>query len=344
MRLSFLALSVRLIVAVLISDSPLFAATVYFNEAYQSSDAVVYNQFTSSIQINALFAGRSFSFSSADPSAANFDGTGNEIAGTLAFINPTTGLLTSIAGKVSRRETSGSTVRAFYFYTDGASIQNAFLLVVANSGIQSYFSGISKPADIGTNSAGVRDSLNAYLSEQKALPSISVSNTNATVTEDSANPLYAIFQVRLNTAANADVFFTPKLFSGSATVATTATPAAGDDVFASSTIEKSSDGTSWSNASSGVTIPIGSTAVNVRVRILGDTTLEGTETYTLWTQVLSSAANVPNDGGAFASGTILDNDLVDNTPPTIALSSSAATLRAGETAVITVTLSESASD
>ena len=330
--------------AFLVTGSALFGATVYFNQAYQSSDSVNYNQNTSSTEINALFAGRSISFTSADPSAPNFDGTGNDIAGTLSFINPATGAVTSIVGKVSRRETQGSTLRAFYFYTDSATVQNAYILVVTNSTAQSYFSGLTKPAGIGTNSAGVRDSLNAFLAEQKLLPLITVSNTSATVTEDSANPLYSVFQVKLSSAASADVVFTPKLFSGSATVATNASPAAGDDVFASSTIEKSSDGTNWSSASAGVTIPTGSTSVNVRVRIVSDTTLESTETYTIWTQVLSSAANVPNDGGAFASGTIIDDDQLDTTPPTIALSSSAATLKAGETAVITFTLSESASD
>ena len=112
--------------AFLATGSALFGATVYFNQGYQSSDSVNYNQNTASTQINTLFAGRSISFTSADPSAVNFDGTGNDIAGTLSYIDPSTGVVTSIIGKVSRRETQGSILRAFYFFTDSATVQNAY--------------------------------------------------------------------------------------------------------------------------------------------------------------------------------------------------------------------------
>ncbi|MEY4089765.1 MAG: hypothetical protein RJB55_2036, partial [Verrucomicrobiota bacterium] len=333
-----------LAIAWMLLCSSTYGAKVYFNHAYPSVDGTAYTVSTSSITIGPRISGTSITFSSADPALTVWPANGNNEAGTLSYVDPSTGAVTNISGIISRQEKDGSTTRAFYFVTNTVATNNAYLLVLANSSAEGYYSGLAKPASIGTSSDPVGDDLNDYLNSQASLPLISVSNTNATVTEDSANPLYAVFQVNLSRAASGNVTFTPKLFSGTATVASGSTPAVGDDVYASSTIEQSADGSSWSTASGGVTIPTGSTSVRLRVRIVGDLSIESDETFNLWTQVLTTSANVPNNGGAFATGTILNDDVPDTTPPTIAVTSSVGSLKAGETATITFTLSESSAD
>ncbi|MEO7799737.1 MAG: Ig-like domain-containing protein, partial [Opitutaceae bacterium] len=291
------------------------AARVYFNRGYQASNGITYTTSTNSIQINALFSGTSLTFTSADPAATSFTGSGNDVSGVLSYITPA-GTTVSIPGTISRRESSGNNVRAFYFVATAASANNAYLLPVTTTTAQNYFANLSKPANVGTNSAGVRTALEQYRVDQGNLPLITVNSVS--VTEGSANPLYAVFRVSLSLAANGNVTFSPVVAGVSATVASTTNPGVGDDVYAQSTLEYSLNGITWSPVSSSVTIPQGSLYVDCRIRIVDDSVVEPVETFTLRTQALSQPANVQNNGGAFGVGTITDND-VANISPTVTL-------------------------
>lgn len=161
------------------------AASVTFNRIYLASDATAYDANTVSIKITAPVAITygAATFTSQDPSAPDF-GTGNNINGTLTFT--TAAGSQSLKGTVSRRETDGSKVRAFYFYATNATWTTptgaAYLLVVSTASIdaEAYFgtetSSGTVQASIQTNSANVVTSLNAYLATQSgAAPVVSTS-------------------------------------------------------------------------------------------------------------------------------------------------------------------------
>ncbi len=120
-------------------------------------------------------------------------------------------------------------------------------------------------------------------------PTISI--TDVSVNENSA---YAVFKVSLSGTSASAITFTPSLASGGATL--------GDDF--GSTLQYY-NGTSWVSASSGVSIPAGSTSVLLRTTITDDGGYEGAETFTLSTGAV--AGGVSNSTGVTGTGTIRDD-------------------------------------
>ena len=124
------------------------------------------------------------------------------------------------------------------------------------------------------------------LLENDGMPSIAVSSPS--VVEGS----FAVFTVSLTNASATPTTFTPVLASGTATVGT---DTAG--------VVEYFDGSAWVPVGgAGVTIPAGSTAVQVRVATIDDATADNGETFTLTANVTAGATiNVAATGIATLS-------------------------------------------
>ena len=125
-------------------------------------------------------------------------------------------------------------------------------------------------------------------------PLISVSSI--TVSEASQQ---AVVKVSLSSAAAVNVTFTPSLVNGTAIAG--ADTGAGIEFF---------NGTSWTSAAGGVTIPTGSSSILLRTSVVNDTIFENSESLGITTGTVSSG--VFNTSGASGTITILDNGTTTN--------------------------------
>lgn len=98
-------------------------------------------------------------------------------------------------------------------------------------------------------------------------------------------------------------------------------------------------GAHWNAFGSAVTIAPGTSSVAIQVQTIDDLVAEPQEKLTLVTGNIT-AGTVKNASGASGAAYINDNDTV----PTIAISSNKNTLKAGETATLTFTLSDASTD
>ncbi|MDO9268148.1 MAG: Ig-like domain-containing protein, partial [Methylobacter sp.] len=147
---------------------------------------------------------------------------------------------------------------------------------------------------------------------------------------------YAIFTVSLDHASTAPVSFTPSLSNGTATL--------GTDTAAAGTLQVSTNGgTSWNTVSGAVTIAAGQTSVQLRLAVTDDASPESSENFILSTGTITGT--VTSNTAVTGTATITDNDVApDTTPPTIGISSDKAALKSGDSATLTFTLSEAATD
>ncbi len=257
-------------------------ATIYFNTIYKAT-GTSYTINTQSLTNIQLVTGSGFRFTSIDPSATSFT-NGNNEAGTLEYIN-SVGERVSIIGSISRQSKSGNTTLAVNFITSTGG--QAYVLVVPTRE-----GSFSVGGNVTTSSDPIDTVLNAILASQASLPILSVSSPSVTEGTD----LYAEFMVSLSRAANAGTTFTPTLSAGTATL--TADYTNNLEYF---------DGSAWVSLPGAYTIPQGATQVRIRVPITNDGTYESTESFVLRTGVITGS-NVVNNGGAFGTASILDDD------------------------------------
>ncbi len=167
--------------------------------------------------------------------------------------------------------------------------------------------GVGTISDDGTGTGGTNDDT----------PALAVSAGNAV----EGTP--AVFTVSLSNPSTSPVVFTPSLSSGSGAV--------GTDTAALSALEVSTDGgITWSPVSGNVTIPAGSTSVQLRLPTTDDTLSEAPESFTLTATPVSGAT----PAAASAVATIIDND----GPPSLFINDVVVNEAAG-TATFTVSLS-----
>jgi gliding motility-associated-like protein len=266
------------------------AATIYFNTIYKAT-GTSYTINTQSLTNIQLVSGSGFRFTSIIPSATSFT-NGNNEAGTLEYINAA-GVPVSITGSISRQNKSGNTTLAVNFITSTGG--EAYVLVVPTKE-----GSFSAGGNVTTSSDPIDTVLNALLASQASLPTISVSSPSITEGTD----LYAEFTVTLSQAANAGTTFTPVLNAGTATLTTDYT--ASFEYY---------NGSSWVSLPGAYTIAQGATSVRIRVPIVNDATYEPTENFVLKTGTVTGS-NVLNNGGAFGSATVLDDD-APNVPTVI---------------------------
>lgn len=142
-----------------IGISSIHAASVTFNKIYAGT-GTSYGLNTSSIDVTSSVTGSSFKFTSANPADVQF--SGNNVAGQLSYLTANGPVY--INGVISRRiVSSGSNVVAFYFvettYLGGNTVTG--LAWVFPMPPQTYSN-----ENVGTNSAGFIDNLNAFLTTQ----------------------------------------------------------------------------------------------------------------------------------------------------------------------------------
>ena len=298
------------------------------------------NQANDILNLDSLDIDR-ISFSQSDVNGDGLFGDGgtqgNDLAGTITFyLKNATGTQSGVSGlsvltfegALNWRETTGSTVEVFGFildpgesgsftYSSGAKTFNVIgdttNNVSTNIGLQTYTSSWtftdSEDRKGNAASSGLLDELNAYLND---LPK-PVTITGDTVEE--GNNL--VYSVTLSATTPYSITYLYD-FSGSATT--------GSDFSTSYTfssgVTNNGDGT--------ITVASGVDSFTVTVVTNDDSATESTETLDL------------NIGSVTGNGLITDND--DGIPPTISITSSATSLKAGETATITFTLSEASTN
>ncbi|WP_310491878.1 Calx-beta domain-containing protein [Dechloromonas sp.] len=167
---------------------------------------------------------------------------------------------------------------------EGSETFNVNLSAAVNATIADNL-GVGTIMDNGTGGGGSDDDR----------PTLSIDSP--TVTEGG----YATFTATLSNASTTAVTFTPSLTGGMATL--------GTDTSAASTLQYY-NGTAWVSATGGVTIPAGSTSVQLRLQTTDDLLDEPAENFSLTGTVTSG-----NTANASATGTasITDND----TTPTV---------------------------
>lgn len=253
-------------------------ARIFFNDIYKGTGSN-YAEQTNSISNIQFITGSGFTFTSSDPADVTFRLTGNNVAGTLSYLDAF-GVKQSIIGQVSRQDkASGNNTKGFYFFTN---TNEAYLLVIP--GITTYSAG----TDVSTSSDNqFLNAMNTVLSNQNSQPKISVSDVTVNNTDS-----YAVFTVSLSSAANANSTFTPTLTANTATLNTDYTSSM-----------QYYNGSSWVNITSTVTIAQGATSIQIRVPIL-NAGAASSRTFNLNTGTVTGS-NVLNSDGAFGLGTIL---------------------------------------
>jgi gliding motility-associated-like protein len=251
------------------------SARIYFNDIFKGT-GLSYAEQTNSISSIQSITGTGFTFTSTDPADVTFRLTGNNVAGTLSYVNAS-GVKQSIVGQVSRQDKNGNTTIGLYFYT---TTNEAYLLVIP--GVTSY----SSNTDVSTSSDPILAVMNDVLTAQNSQPKIIVND----VTVSNADS-YAVFTISLSSAANANISFTPTLTAVTATL---------NSDYTSSM--QYYNGSSWVNISSTVSITQGTTSLQIRVPILngGGTT---NRTFNINTGAITGG-NILNSDGAYGVGTI----------------------------------------
>ncbi len=257
-------------------------AKIFINIVYKGTGSS-YTTSSSSIAITSPLAGSSFSFTSADPTDPQFIATGNNVAGTLSYVDAS-GNVISMVGEISRQDKAGSNTKAYYFVENGTGL--AFLIVEPAD--QGAYSGNQT---VNTDSSPFLTKLNAFLATQASEPVISIADVSA-----SESATHIEFVVSLSNAASANISFTPSLTSGTATVGTDT--GTGLEYY---------NGSSWVAVSGAVTIAQGATSLRIRAAIVDDALAENSENFQLLTGAISGG-NVTNSSGTFGSATITDND------------------------------------
>ena len=168
--------------------------------------------------------------------------------------------------------------------------------------------------------SGSNSSVGTTLLDDDVTPSLGVSNTS--VTEGG----YAVFSVSLSGASATATTFTPSLASGSATVGTD-----------TSTTLEYFNGSAWvAVTAAGVTIPAGSTSVQVRVATTDDAAADSGETFTLTATVTAGATA---NASAFGTATITDEAVAGPEDTTNLSLSASASVAEGGAILYTATLS-----
>lgn len=159
-------------------------ASVTFAGAYQGTPSA-WSLEASSIKLTSKINANSsdIKFISSDPTAQYF--SGNNVAGSLVYINATTGLVSTIKGVVSRQfKVSGATF-AFYFYATGANgvvdsnggDDSAYLLNLTTNPTTIVFDG-SANATYKTSSDPVDTALNS--AKDTPLPILTAATSSST--------------------------------------------------------------------------------------------------------------------------------------------------------------------
>ena len=171
---------------------------------------------------------------------------------------------------------------------EGSETFNVNLSAAVNAAISDNL-GVGTIVDNGTGGGGTDDDR----------PTLSIDSP--TVTEGG----FATFTATLSNASTTAVTFTPSLANGTATL--------GTDTSATGTLQFF-NGTAWVSATGGVSIPAGSTSVQLRLQTTDDLLDEQAENFSLTGTVTSG-----NTANASATGvaTIIDND----TTPTVGTAS-----------------------
>lgn len=272
-------------------------ATVYFNQIYKASTLPrdgTYDIQDSPILGIQLVSGSAYRFVSSNPADASYIGTtiganGNNVAGNLVYID-INNVQQTIAGFISRQDKNGGPdPLGFYFVPANYPTADAYLFVVP--GFEAFYSSIaaSSSPDVRTSSDFTPADLNSVLSSQASLPILSVSSPTA-----SENAGYMTFTISLSVINSAVTTFTPSLIAGTAT--------AGSDYTSSM---EYFNGSSWTAITSTLSIPAGTTSIQLRVPITNDATTESAETFTLKTGAISGGT-ILNSSGTFGTGTITD--------------------------------------
>ncbi|WP_323002844.1 retention module-containing protein [Denitromonas sp.] len=236
----------------------------------------------------------------------------NEAAGTLTYTvsltNPSDHPVTVDVATANGTAQAGSDYTALsqsLTFAPGVTSQTVTVNIVNDSpavyeGAENYTVALSNVggAVIGTGSVTttiVDDGTGGPPGGDDDRPTLSIDNTSV----DEGG--YAIFTAALSNASVTPVTFTTALASGTAVL--------GTDTSAASTLQYF-NGSSWVSASGGVTIPAGSTTVQLRLQTTNDMRDEPDEDFTLTGTVTSgNTRNLTAQGTA----TILDND----TTPTV---------------------------
>ncbi|TBR19936.1 MAG: hypothetical protein EPO57_01960, partial [Chitinophagaceae bacterium] len=275
--------SILLCLFVLVATQNSKAATIYFNDIFQGTGSS-YTTSTNSLSSIIAITGTGFSFTSANPGDSIFIAVGNDIAGTLQYINAS-GVLVSLTGTISRQDKVSGVTKGLYFVVTPTP-NNAYLLVIPG------YTGYSAGDNVSTSSDGMAAAMNTVLSDQQAgAPLIAVSSP--TVYEDEG---YITYVVSLNKTAAYSISFTPTLQAVTAT-----TPAD----YTNSMEYSTNGGSTWTAVSGAVSIAAGSTTLQVRVPVVSDNVPEATETFNLVTGT-TSGGSVLNSDGTYGIGTILE--------------------------------------
>ena len=155
------------------------AAKIYFNDVFKGTGSS-YAEQTNSISNIQFITGSGFSFTSSDPADVTFKLTGNNVAGTLTYIN-NVGVKQTITGQVSRQDKNGSTTIGLYFYTNTSE---AYLLVIP--GVTSY----SSTNNVSTSSDPILAVMNDVLTAQNSQPKITVDDVTVNNTDSYAVVYY----------------------------------------------------------------------------------------------------------------------------------------------------------
>lgn len=261
------------------------AASIYFNNVYQGA-GTGYTTSSSPVSNITLLSGNGFRFTSVNPDAPTFvaDAGGNDVRGTLSYVNPS-GQVVQISGIISRLNKQNGVPEGFYF----VDVVNGkgYLLVLAGSESM-YQPGV----DVRTSSEStLLSSLNTTVTDQQSEPRLAIANTSAM-----ENAGFMVFTLSVNPAAGGNFSFTPTLVAGSAT--------SGVDFTASMQVNT---GGSWQPVTGAVSIPAGVTSFRIQVPLPDDNVVENNETFILNSGPISGG-NFLNYQGTFGEATILDND------------------------------------
>ncbi|MBP6188517.1 MAG: type I secretion C-terminal target domain-containing protein, partial [Azonexus sp.] len=245
------------------------------------------------------------------PSFSINDITVNEAAGTATFtvtLSAASGQATSVNWGLSN-----GTALAGSDYTTNSGILN-FAPGVTTQTITVAILNDTPRVYEGSETFNVNLSaaVNATIADNQGVGSIVDNGTGGGGTDDDRPTLsidsptvgeggYATFTATLSNASTTAVTFTPSLTGGTATL--------GTDTSAASTLQYY-NGTAWVSASGGVTIPAGSTSVQLRLQTTDDLLDEPAENFSLSGTVTSG--NTAN-GSATGTASITDND----TTPTV---------------------------
>lgn len=232
--------------------------------------------------------GSGFKFISSSTTFALSGGSGNDVTGTLEYVN--SGVLSSIEGTVSGKFVDGGTATGFYFYPKVGS--DYYILVIP--GQESQF---VQNTNYNFNSSGIGTQIETLKTTQQNNVIVSVSSP-ATVTE-SSDVTYVTFSVIFSKNRGGDVIFTPTL--------TYTTTSAADFTGG---LKYSTNGTSYFDVIGPITVPGTVNTVYIKIQVTDDSLPELDEKFVLNTNTFTGtySSEIDNISGAYGIGTISDNN------------------------------------